>query len=172
MHKWNGLIGKIKNNDFDLIITDMTITPQRAEAVDFTIPFMKTGAGILYAPSSSTSQEIPFQNIDELVNQDQVKYGVIVNSTTHDFIRDHANTNDTFKKMIDYWEKNPDYLVESMRIGIYRIRNEEENYAFMTDVVTLPMLKEEYPTIMQIGDIFKSTDYVIVLPKSMLFHEI
>lgn len=45
---WNGIIGEIVNNVADLAIVDLTITSQREEAVDFTLPFMNTGISILF----------------------------------------------------------------------------------------------------------------------------
>lgn len=45
---WNGMIGEIVRGVADLAIVDLTITAQREEAVDFTLPFMNTGISILF----------------------------------------------------------------------------------------------------------------------------
>lgn len=45
---WNGMIGEIISGKADLAIVDLTITSQREEAVDFTLPFMNTGISILF----------------------------------------------------------------------------------------------------------------------------
>lgn len=45
---WNGMIGEIVRGQADLAIVDLTITSQREEAVDFTLPFMNTGISILF----------------------------------------------------------------------------------------------------------------------------
>lgn len=45
---WNGMIGEIIRGKADLAIVDLTITAQREEAVDFTLPFMNTGISILF----------------------------------------------------------------------------------------------------------------------------
>jgi len=45
---WNGMIGEIVRGQADLAIVDLTITTQRQEAVDFTLPFMNTGISILF----------------------------------------------------------------------------------------------------------------------------
>lgn len=45
---WNGMIGEIVRGQADLAIVDLTITAQREEAVDFTLPFMNTGISILF----------------------------------------------------------------------------------------------------------------------------
>ncbi|XP_072745109.1 glutamate receptor ionotropic, kainate 2 isoform X2 [Anoplolepis gracilipes] len=52
--KWSGMLGKIINDEADLAITDLTITSQREEAVDFTNPFMNLGISILYRKPTKT----------------------------------------------------------------------------------------------------------------------
>uniref|UniRef100_A0A1I8NN53 Glutamate receptor ionotropic, kainate 2 n=1 Tax=Stomoxys calcitrans TaxID=35570 RepID=A0A1I8NN53_STOCA len=43
-----GMLKRIVDGEADLAITDLTITSEREEVVDFTIPFMNTGIAILY----------------------------------------------------------------------------------------------------------------------------
>lgn len=65
LQKWTGMIGDLIDNNADLAITDLTITSERAEAVDFTSPFMNLGISILFqkpkkAPPSFFSFADPF----------------------------------------------------------------------------------------------------------------
>ncbi|KAK1127291.1 hypothetical protein K0M31_003835 [Melipona bicolor] len=53
-NKWTGMLGKIIAGEADLAITDLTITAQREEAVDFTMPFMNLGISILYRKPTKT----------------------------------------------------------------------------------------------------------------------
>lgn len=46
--EWNGMIGELIRGEADIAIVDLTITSKRAEAVDFTLPFMNTGISILF----------------------------------------------------------------------------------------------------------------------------
>ncbi|KAI4458425.1 ionotropic glutamate receptor [Holotrichia oblita] len=46
--KWDGMIGKVMSGEADLAIGDLTITSERENAVDFTLPFMTLGITILY----------------------------------------------------------------------------------------------------------------------------
>lgn len=46
--RWNGIIGEIIDGQADIGAGSMTITGQRESAVDFTIPFMNLGIGIIY----------------------------------------------------------------------------------------------------------------------------
>ncbi|KAL1492274.1 hypothetical protein ABEB36_012749 [Hypothenemus hampei] len=47
-HQWDGVIRQIIIGNADLGITDLTITSERENAVDFTMPFMNLGISILY----------------------------------------------------------------------------------------------------------------------------
>ncbi|KAG1652211.1 Glutamate receptor ionotropic, kainate 2 [Nymphon striatum] len=51
---WNGMIGELINGTADLAIADLTITYEREEAVDFTMPFMNLGVSILFKKPSKT----------------------------------------------------------------------------------------------------------------------
>jgi ABC-type amino acid transport substrate-binding protein len=46
--EWNGLMGELLAQTADLAITDRTITYEREQAVDFSMPFMNLGISILY----------------------------------------------------------------------------------------------------------------------------
>lgn len=46
--KWNGLVKHLLERKADLAVADLTITYERKTAVDFTMPFMSLGVGILY----------------------------------------------------------------------------------------------------------------------------
>ncbi|XP_046751512.1 glutamate receptor ionotropic, kainate 2-like [Diprion similis] len=65
--EWNGMIKKIMENKADLAITDLTITADRQEVADFTMPFMNLGISILFRKptpmgSSLFSFLMPFSN--------------------------------------------------------------------------------------------------------------
>lgn len=45
---WSGMIGKLMDGSADLAICDLTITAERENAIDFTMPFMTLGISILY----------------------------------------------------------------------------------------------------------------------------
>ena len=45
--EWNGLIKQLQDGDADMVITSLQITPSRASAVDFTMPYLETGTAII-----------------------------------------------------------------------------------------------------------------------------
>ncbi|KAI1307964.1 Glutamate receptor ionotropic, kainate 2 [Halotydeus destructor] len=48
MGEWNGMIRELIDGKADLAIADLTITYERESAVDFSMPFMNLGIGILF----------------------------------------------------------------------------------------------------------------------------
>jgi len=46
--KWSGMIGELLDQKADLVVADITITYEREQGVDFTMPFMNLGVTILY----------------------------------------------------------------------------------------------------------------------------
>ncbi|CAL1283905.1 unnamed protein product [Larinioides sclopetarius] len=46
--EWNGMVGEVMRGEVDLAIADLTITTERIQGVDFTLPFMQTGISILF----------------------------------------------------------------------------------------------------------------------------
>ncbi|XP_059083828.1 glutamate receptor ionotropic, kainate 2-like isoform X2 [Tigriopus californicus] len=46
--EWNGMIRELQDQKADMAVIDLSITLERQSAVDFTMPFMNTGVGILY----------------------------------------------------------------------------------------------------------------------------
>ena len=46
--EWNGMIGELMQQKADIAVMDLSMTSARQKAVDFTMPFMNTGVGILF----------------------------------------------------------------------------------------------------------------------------
>ena len=44
----NGMLGNVTRGDVDMAVVDLTITAERQGSVDFSLPFMNTGIGVLY----------------------------------------------------------------------------------------------------------------------------
>lgn len=57
--KWSGMMGRLVDGYADIAAAPLAVTSQRDEAVDFTVPYMKAGLGILIKHPSGV-REYPF----------------------------------------------------------------------------------------------------------------
>lgn len=73
---WDGLIPSLKTGKVNLIISSMTITPQRAKTIDFSIPYAQSNLAIL------TNSKSGVKSIDDL-NQKGRKIAVKKGTTGH-----------------------------------------------------------------------------------------
>ncbi len=78
-----GLIPALQTHKIDLIISSMTATPERARAIAFSDPYLKTGLCLLVAKNSPIQS---IQDADQPGNVLVVKLG----TTGHLFARDHV----------------------------------------------------------------------------------
>jgi len=58
--RWDGMIGELLNYQADMIIAPLTISPERAEDIEFTKPFKYQGITLLVRKSTSTSNLASF----------------------------------------------------------------------------------------------------------------
>lgn len=72
---WSGMIGDIINGTADLAIADLTINSERAEAVDFTAPFMNLGIRILFKKPEQASPSF-FSFADPFAIDTWISFGV------------------------------------------------------------------------------------------------
>lgn len=52
--KWDGIFVALASGEFDTVISAVTITPERAETVDFSDPYFNAGQGIAVAADNTT----------------------------------------------------------------------------------------------------------------------
>lgn len=56
--KWNGIVRDLQDRVGDIGIADLTITYERRTAVDFTVPFMTLGIGILHVKPDPKEKDL------------------------------------------------------------------------------------------------------------------
>ncbi|WP_457607766.1 transporter substrate-binding domain-containing protein [Nitratifractor sp.] len=79
---WDGLIPSLKTGKIDLIISSMTITPERAKTVAFSIPYAQSNLAILSYPCSGVAG---IEQLDQKGRKVAVKKG----TTGHLYARKH-----------------------------------------------------------------------------------
>ena len=60
---FDGLIPSLKTNKIDLIISSLTATPERAQSIDFSDPYLTTGLALL------VQRDGPIQSVDDLAKK-------------------------------------------------------------------------------------------------------
>ncbi|MCF6313005.1 MAG: transporter substrate-binding domain-containing protein [Verrucomicrobiales bacterium] len=73
---WDGIIPSLQSGKIDLIISSMTRTDERAQAIDFSDPYVSNGLCMLVAKNS------PYKNIDDL-QESTAKVTVKLATTGH-----------------------------------------------------------------------------------------
>jgi len=56
--KWDGMIAELRSQQADMAAIDMSVTAIRQSAVDFTMPYMNTGVGILFKKKNPTAPDL------------------------------------------------------------------------------------------------------------------
>lgn len=79
------LLGALERGDVDMVISNMSITPERAEKVHFIGPYMVSGKSIL-ARSSLLGEALE----TEAFNRKEIKLLALKNSTSETFAKEHA----------------------------------------------------------------------------------
>ena len=104
----------------------MYITRHRAEAVDFTHPFIDVEATILLR-RPPTGQQAPIKSAYDLLNQSEYKYGTL---NTGVIIRAFRTSNDTLHRML--WQNmrafQPSVFTKTNAEGIHKVRHEKYGY--------------------------------------------
>jgi polar amino acid transport system substrate-binding protein len=80
---FDGLIPALKTGKIDLIISSMTATPERAQSIDFSEPYLKTGLCLLVRINS------PIQSIADIEQPGKV-IAVKKGTTGHTYTLDHV----------------------------------------------------------------------------------
>jgi ABC-type amino acid transport substrate-binding protein len=168
---WSGMIGEIVSGTAELAAAPLTVSPDRSEAVDFTVPFMSVYKAILMkkqptSSSSSTDKPIPdIKSIQDLGNQTVVTYGVIKDGTTAEFFKNSPNT--LYTRM---WTEmsTGDRNVDDSDEGIRRVRETFAGrpYAFILEDAMAEHAISRYPCdLVSIGRQLESRDYALATKK-------
>ena len=56
--KWNGIVSELIDKKADLAVAGLTISYQREQVIDFTIPFLNLGISILYKRPQKKTPEL------------------------------------------------------------------------------------------------------------------
>ncbi len=144
---WDGIIPALISKKFDMIFSGMTITPERALKVDFTIPYLTVGQTVLY--NTSRFKEPPKYSL--LKNMKGLKIAVQLGTTGDEaarrlFPNAEILTFDTMDEAA--------FQVASKRADI-----------MVVDSIYARYMAEKYPQLASTGELLTKEDLGIAVRK-------
>lgn len=131
--KWDGLIGGLKADKFDIIIGQMTVTEERKKSVDFTDPYIVTGSVLVTREDTD--------DITELEDLKGKKVGV-GGGTTFEEVANSVEGADVklYKTVADYIQdltnKRLDVIINDQLLISYNIKENNLPIKISSDIVS------------------------------------
>lgn len=140
-------------------MSDITITAERQNVVDFTHPFMNFGVSILY----KKSEYLPFHDIEDLYRLDgKIPYGALKGGSTMAFFKDSPYP--IYQNMYKWMTENPHHLVRSSQEAVEKV--DRGYYAYFMESATIDYVTERHCNLQKVGKLLNSKSYGIALQKS------
>lgn len=116
---WDGLIGGLQSDKFDIVIAQMSITEERKKSVDFTEPYVITGGVLITRQDTS--------DINKLEDIKDKKVGVGAGTTFEKAARSVQGADvRTYKSAGEYFtdlqNKRLDAIINDKMVAAYRIK--------------------------------------------------
>ncbi|KAK2510367.1 hypothetical protein Q9233_017812, partial [Columba guinea] len=165
---WNGMVGEVLYGRADMALGSLTINEERAEVIDFSVPFVETGISVMVARSNGTvspsaflgTHRCPcvrpqFQRPHE--QYPPLKFGTVPNGSTEKNIRSNYPAMHSY--MVKFNQRRVEDALQHLKSG--------KLDAFIYDAAVLNYLarKEDGCKLVTIGAgrVFASTGYGIGL---------
>uniref|UniRef100_T1H3L3 Ionotropic glutamate receptor C-terminal domain-containing protein n=1 Tax=Megaselia scalaris TaxID=36166 RepID=T1H3L3_MEGSC len=111
----------------------------------------------------------PINDVEDLANnKGDVQYGAKASGSTRNFFA--KADYDTYKKMNEYMEKNPDLLVPQNGDGVQKVLN--ENYAFLMESTSIEYQLARLCNLTQVGGLLDEKGYGIAMRKSKIYNKV
>jgi cystine transport system substrate-binding protein len=131
--QWEGLIGGLKADKFDIIIAQMSITEERKKSVDFTDPYVVTGGVLITRKDTS--------NITKLEDLKGKKVGVGAGTTFEDAakkvegadVHSYKSSNDYLQDLLN---KRLDVIINDKLRMAYTIKEKNLAIQITSDIVS------------------------------------
>ncbi|XP_065222052.1 glutamate receptor ionotropic, kainate 2-like isoform X2 [Planococcus citri] len=136
----------------------------------FALIITSTYTANLAAFLTTQRMESPIKNVEDLANQDAVKYGCVQKGATFEFFK---NTNDSlYQRMWATMESaNPSVFTENNDKGVERVMNSRHKYAFFMESSSIKFEIQTKCGLTQIGSLLDSKFYGIALPMSSSYKD-
>lgn len=148
-YDWDSLFPALENGEFDLIISSVSITPERSEKFLFSAPYFSGGQAVIVRSNP--------QDINSFDNINGKKIGVQTDTTGYIEAKKYTDEKNivAYKEMSDYYVK--DGIVSDLDQGIIDV--------IITDYISAISIVKKNPTLKLLGDPFTEEYYGVVAKK-------
>lgn len=156
--QWNGMVGRLVDGTADMAIGDLTITPDRANAIDFTVPIIESGVAVLVKKSGTES----LSSLEDLLRQESIGIGAVDGGSTKAFLR--RTTHPVYGRFYDRIAGScPHTFVRTVDEGVQKAK--EGNFAMVMESLTIEELANNDCDIKQLGEEMEKIGYGIGMKK-------
>ncbi|ESO10626.1 hypothetical protein HELRODRAFT_167133 [Helobdella robusta] len=162
---WDGMIGKVISSDASIAAGPITVTDERKEAVDFTVPFMSVDLSLIMLKQEDGAKKI--SSAKDLLNQTDLKIGVLKDGSTHSFFRQTKDT--TFMKIYEAMIKDETNFVPSYQAGVEKIHKTTTSpkYAMIIESATADYYTVQKPCdLLSVKIINDTRNYALAVAKN------
>ncbi|KAF5306561.1 hypothetical protein FQR65_LT07288 [Abscondita terminalis] len=106
---------------------------------------------------------VSIKSVDDLVAQNKIKFGTLVNGSTYEFFKES-----NYSKYQAVWNKmsgfKPTTFVSKNNEGVRKVLNKNQEYAFFMESASMEYEISKYCELSEIGDWLDSKGYGIAMP--------
>jgi len=174
---WTGMIGSVMAGDVDIAVADITQTALRETAVDFTVPFDQVGITILYPVSfgyvypKMAFQAKPFGSLSELVNQNDIKFGMLQGGATYNFFKTQG-LNDPVMAEAFLRMNEDNTLLATNKEGIEKVISSAGKFAFFLESAGAEYATAQNCGLTTVGGKINTRNYGIVTKRDSVYRKV
>jgi glutamate receptor, ionotropic, invertebrate len=150
----------------------------------FTLIMVSSYTANLAAFLTIESMSSPIKSVEDLANQNVIKYGAKRDGSTASFFRvsfllfqemrkaiklsfNQDSNYSTYQRMWQFMKENPDVWTSSNQEGIQRVKNSNGKYAFFMESSSIEYVVERECELAQVGGLLDAKGYGIAMRKSI-----
>ncbi|KAF8792731.1 Glutamate receptor ionotropic like protein [Argiope bruennichi] len=104
----------------------------------------------------------PIENVEDLANQEKIKYGCLKGGSTYGFFK--KSNMSTYRRIFEFMEKNADEVyMKSNSEGIHKVN--DGNYAYFMEATSIEYNIERECNLTQVGGLLDNKGYGIAVKK-------
>jgi len=163
---WNGMIGELVRGEADVALADLSITKAREQDVDFSLPYMSLGLGVLI--HSKMGHRL--NNLEDIVKADDVSIGCYQGGSTNAYFQ-HVTKIPVHKELWAKMSLGNSVMTDSNSQGVQRVLEEEGAYAYIMESPSIDYITARNCNLKKLGGTFAGRNYGLALPQGSPYRE-